>query len=580
MIFYDIEVFKHDWLIVCIDSDNWKTHVFTNDRDELNRFYEKNVDNVWVGYNNVRYDQYIFKAILLDMNIKRVNDWIISGNSGYKYSTMFNKITMHNYDTMTSYHSLKTLEGFMGEDIEETQVDFNLDRKLTKDELALTQKYCVHDVEQTIKVFFERIEEFESHLGLINMFKIPLKYISKSKAQLSAMILNACKPNKEREDEFDITIVDTLRLDKYKSVQNWFTTNKLDYKMKLTKEIAGVEHVFGFGGIHGAIPGYVSTGRHLMVDVGSYYPALMIEYQLLSRNVADAKQFREIRDKRIDYKKAGDKRQAPLKIVLNSTYGASKYKYSQLYDPLQANNVCINGQLLLLDLIEKIEPYCTLVQSNTDGLLVRVETESEEKRVRELCKEWENRTRMTLDYDVYNEVYQGDVNNYLMVREDGKIKSKGMYFKQRNNLDNNLAIVQEAIQEYLLNGTPVEDTINNCNELLKFQSICHMSGKYSYCMTGNWVGKGKHREFVGTKLDGKTFRVYATLANKGTLFKVKTGGNPEKFGGISENVEIDNANKLDENFLNKMLDKNWYIEYTKDTLRDKGLYEHPNLLRK
>ena len=74
MIFYDIEVFKHDWLIVCIDSDDWQTHMFTNDRDELNRFYEKNVDNVWVGYNNVRYDQYIFKAILLDMNIKRVND--------------------------------------------------------------------------------------------------------------------------------------------------------------------------------------------------------------------------------------------------------------------------------------------------------------------------------------------------------------------------------------------------------------------------------------------------------------------------------------------------------------------------
>jgi len=148
----------------------------------------------------------------------------------------------------------------------------------------------------------------------------------------------------------------------------------------------------------------------------------------------------------------------------------------------------------------------------------------------------------SVDYQILDRVNKyGDAFEYVYY-QDGKIKSKGMYFKQRNNLDNNLAIVQEAIQEYLLNGTPVEDTINNCNELLKFQSICHMGGKYSYCMTGNWVGKGKHREFVGTKLDDKTFRVYATLANKGTLFKVKTGGNPEKFGGISENVEIDNAN--------------------------------------
>ena len=54
--------------------------------------------------------------------------------------------------------------------------------------------------------------------------------------------------------------------------------------------------------------------------------------------------------------------QAPLKIILNSTYGAMKDKYNPMYDPRQANNVCVFGQLLLLDLIEHLEGHCDLIQ--------------------------------------------------------------------------------------------------------------------------------------------------------------------------------------------------------------------------
>ena len=36
-----------------------------------------------------------------------------------------------------------------------------------------------------------------------------------------------------------------------------------------------------------------------------------------------------------------------MKIVLNGTYGASKDKHNNLYDPLMANNVCVAGQLLI-----------------------------------------------------------------------------------------------------------------------------------------------------------------------------------------------------------------------------------------
>lgn len=363
MIFIDFEVFKYDWLCVAVDSKTNKTHNIVNNREEFKEFYEANSKDIWVGYNIRGYDQYIMKGLILDMDINQINDHIIAGNQGWRFSSAFMKVPLNIYDVQTTYHSLKTLEGYMGENIEETDVSFELQRPLTDEEIELTIKYCTHDVKQTIKVFFEKIEEFESHMGLINMFKIPLKYVSKTKAQLSAMILNSRKPSTDRNDETDITIVDTLKIEKYFNVLWWFTdTIQWNDGGNYNTEVAGIPHIFGIGGIHGAIEKYIDEGMFINVDVGSYYPALMIEYNLLSRNVGSPKLFKEIRDKRIEYKKQGDKRQAPLKIVLNSTYGASKAKFNQLYDPRQANNVCINGQLLLLDLIERLEGHCQIVQ--------------------------------------------------------------------------------------------------------------------------------------------------------------------------------------------------------------------------
>jgi DNA polymerase elongation subunit (family B) len=119
-----------------------------------------------------------------------------------------------------------------------------------------------------------------------------------------------------------------------------------------------VPHTFAWGGIHGAIPKYFGKGRFINMDVRSYYPSLMIEYDFLSRNVLSPEKFKQIYWDRIAFKASKDPRQLPYKIVLNGTYGAMKDKFNNLYDPKQANNVCINGQLLLLDLMERLEDYC------------------------------------------------------------------------------------------------------------------------------------------------------------------------------------------------------------------------------
>jgi DNA polymerase len=560
MIFFDFEVFSHDWLVVAIDMINKREEVIINNPERLNTYYHAHKNDIWVGYNVRRYDQYILKAILCGFNPKEINDFMIAqGKPGWQFSNLLNKIPLNAYDVMTSFHGLKQLEGFMGNSIQESSVPFNIDRKLTPEELDETVKYCRHDVEQTIEVFIQRKAEFESHMGLIKMFKLPLSYLGKTKAQLSAIILEARK--QDRNDEFEIQFPDTLNIKKYKEVLNWYKNpENRDYSKRLELDVAGVHHVFGWGGIHGAIDKYHGEGYFVNIDVASYYPALMIEYGYLSRNISQPTKYKEIRDRRLELKAQKDPRNEPLKIVLNGTYGAMKDKFNQLYDPRQANNVCVGGQLLLLDLIEKLEDHCQLIQSNTDGLLVKLHQEEDFDLIDDICYEWEKRTRMVLEFDSYRKVFQKDVNNYVIVDFNGGYKSKGGYVKKLDSLDYDLPIVNEAVIEYLLNTTPPEETVSQCNELRKFQKIVKVSSKYSHAL------------YNGEIQNEKCFRVFASTHDKdGTIYKVKTpDSNPEKFANTPEKCFIANVD-INNHKVPLRLDKKWYIDLAIKRLEDFGI---------
>lgn len=583
MLFYDFEVFKHDWLVVAIDVTNKKEHVIVNDVDKLQELYDDNKHDIWIGYNSRGYDQYILKALLCGFEAKKMNDFIIvKGKKGWEFSSLLNKIPLNNYDIMTSFHGLKQLEGFMGNSIKESGVPFDIDRPLTPEEIEETVKYCRHDVEQTIEVFIQRKEEFESHMSLIKAFKLPLSYISKTKAQLAAIILGATKRN--HTDEFEIEFPSTLKIHKYKEVLNWYK-NPLNrnYNKTLELDVAGVPHVFAWGGLHGAIPKYSGEGYFINIDVASYYPALMIEYDFISRNISNPAKYREIRDTRLKLKAEKNPMQAPYKIVLNSTYGAMKDKNNSLYDPRQANNVCVGGQLLLLDLIERLEGHCQLIQSNTDGLIVKLFKEDDYELIDDICYEWEQRTRMQLEFDSYKKIFQKDVNNYVIIDLDDGYKSKGAYVKKLDSLDYDLPIVNEAVMEYLLHKVKPKETINNCTELKAFQKIVKVSSKYMYALYNPTVRTEKIRDennrlktikvFEGGEIQKeKCFRVFASnLDSDGGLFKVKNlDKNPEKFANTPEVCFFinDDVNDME---IPKKLDRNWYIKLANKRLKDFGV---------
>ena len=577
-VFYDFEVFKWDWLVVLIDPLEKTKTIIANDRNGLKTYFDNNCMKIWTGYNSTHYDVPIMKGIILGMNAKEVSDAIIvQEKAPWQINRHFNDIKVLSFDCFDDKNSLKVLEAFMGNNIEETEVPFDIQRPLTKKEIYQTIHYCTYDVEQTIEVFRRRIDEWNSVTNLIETFELPLDRVEKTKQQLCAEIMNCEKT--EHDDEWDIVYVPTIKLDKYKYIQDWFiqASKNKDYSAKLETIVGGIPHQFGWGGVHGAPNKPIhKNGRLFHLDVTSFYPSLMIVYELLSRNSRTPEKYRQIYEYRIALKKAGKKKeQAPYKIVLNGFYGVSRQKGGLAYDPRNGNSICVNGQLLLVDLIEKLEvmgDHFQLIQSNTDGIIVWIDNEPKTERwLHHICDEWINRTKMGLGFDEWGGVdengkplypfgiVQKDVNNYVGIFKNGEIERKGIYVKELSELDNDLPIVNKALVNYITKSIPIEETINSSNDMIDFQKIFRVKGDF-VC--------GWHN---GHEMTEKTYRVYASTDYSDTYLGRcrESGGTPNKFGNCPEHCFIYNK-EVKGVPLSKKLDKKWYINLAKKRLEDFG----------
>lgn len=568
LLFYDFEVFKYDWLVVVMDMTAKKTHVIINSPEELEALYKANIKEIWAGFNSRHYDQYILKAILCGFDPKKVNDYIITkGNPGWKFSSLFRQFPLWNYDVMLNTDvGLKSFEGFMGNDIKETSVPFNIDRKLTPEEIAETVKYCKHDVEQTVQVFLKRTEEFNTMMYFIKHFGLSMDYISKTKAQLAAEILGGNRKGADFDDEFQFPILDCLHLNKYKHIAEWYANpENHDYSKKQDKQIvAGVEHTFAWGGGHGARAKYSADGVFIIIDVTAYYPSLQKKYHFGYRVMNHPENFEFIHDSNIAYKRKGDKKaRQPFKIMDNAISGQMKQKSSALYDPMSNNSICINGQLLLLDLVEHIEPYCELIQNNTDGIIVKLKDyEHDFDVLDDVVYEWEQRTGMKMDFDTYiGTIYQKDVNNYLLIdRKTGAIKAKGGYVMKLNDLSYDLPIINKALVDYMIHGIPVRRTIMECQDLLEFQLVSRISSKYTHILYGDKPIKEKCiRVFASNNLaDPGVKKVHAVRKTT-----AKLTNSPEHCFIFNDDVKgVPVPDKLD---------RQWYIDFANKRLSDFGV---------
>ena len=579
MLFYDFEVFKYDWLVCAIDPIKQEEFVIVNSKDDLQKLYNEYKKDVWCGYNSRNYDQWILKAILCGFNPKAMNDWIIvDKKKGHEFSSLLYRIKLNDYDVMPNIPvSLKALEGFLGKNIHETSVPFDIDRKLTQTEIAETIDYCRDDVMNLIDVFIQRKSEFDSQFALVKEFNLPLSSIGKTQAQLAAQILGAQRV--KLKDEWEIRMPECLQLGKYQYVADWFMNpENHNEDFKLETQIGGIDSVVGWGGLHGGIKKFVYECKDdeiiLDADIGQMYPNIMIHYDLQSRGVKNKKKLPEILETSMRLKREGKKKERePYKRICNIVYGAEGDRFNPMYDALHRKLVCIYGQVLMIDLIDKIEDIIKCLNHNTDGIFFVVK----KKDIPELKRrigEWEKRTHLVMEYDEFMKFVSKDVNNYVAVRPDGSYHAKGAYVKELNPLDYDLPIVNEAVKNYLLYNKPVEITIGQCNDFIEFQKIVKLSSKYS------WV---EHEQTAGNiRYDNKAYRVFASSdPNDGRLLKCKyvdtvdkltgevltTRIKPDKFGNTPEHCFIYNDSVIGVDIPAK-LDKTWYIDLAHKRIKD------------
>lgn len=270
---YDCEVYKHNWIVVFKDHDTKNYEVIHNDVSRLRAFVgENDFENpVYFGFNSKSYDQYIIKGIRYGFSpehLHDLNDWIIKGNLGFKYPDLegvyiapaFNNVDVR--DDMYKELSLKSIEGHLGMDIEETEVPFDLDRPLSEGELKRVVKYCKHDVDATEKIVDLRHGYLKNKVAIGKMAGIePEKALAMTNAKLTAKLLNATR--KEHNDERDYKYPDNLKkeyipqkvfdyfnqlYDKNLTDEQVFSGNKLNFN------IDDCRLTVAWGGVHGAIP--------------------------------------------------------------------------------------------------------------------------------------------------------------------------------------------------------------------------------------------------------------------------------------------------------------------------------------
>lgn len=582
LVTYDFEVFAFDWIVVFKDKETGTYTVIHNDNEAFMECI--NGDTAYIGFNSKAYDQYIAKAVaagLTPQEIKKVNDWCVSGNQGWQCPLLsgvyfsFNNVDIR--DDVQKGLSLKAIEGHLGMTIKESDVPFDIDRPLTKEELEETIYYCKHDVDATEKLIDIRKDYLKTKLNLGKRAGIdPVTAMSATNAKLTAMMLKAklVQRNDGRDyvypENMDISVIPPEILAFFDTIHDKSVADEILFKTSLETVIGGMPCKYAWGGVHGSLTGYYEEETDTRViqnrDVSSLYPSLIELYKYLSRNVPDPELFYAIRRDRIKAKHDGDKQTAKdLKLPLNTVSGAQENKYNDLYDPLPTRSLRISGQLFLTILTMRLLNACEtirLLNLNTDGLMYSVD-KTELPIVDKIAREWEAETKFELEVDHVRKVWIKDVNNLLMIKTDGEVKKVGGYLnygisvKGAWSINNTSIIVKKAIAEYFVNGTPVEETVNNSTDIFEFQIIAKAGAKYReayHLVDGEQVPVQKVN------------RVYATADERyGKLFKVKAeNDSTAKIEMLPEHCIIDNDNHL----TIADVDKTFYIEMAKKRVND------------
>jgi len=112
-----------------------------------------------------------------------------------------------------------------------------------------------------------------------------------------------------------------------------------------------------------------------------------------------------------------------------------------------------------------------LLAVNTDGLEFIIKKDQYEKALL-VAKDWEEYTNLILEEDEYSKMCIRDINNYIAIYTNGKVKYKGAYEIMKDyHKDNSQRVVNIAVARYFVNDIPIEDTIINHCQVTEYPDL-------------------------------------------------------------------------------------------------------------
>jgi hypothetical protein len=489
---------------------------------------------------------------------------------------------------------------------------YHPDAILTKQQAVNVRHYCVNDLDNTELLFRELEQQIKLREQLSSEYHQDLR--SLSDAQIAEHVLSAeCekingyyarRPKIDTGYSFNYIppsfikfktpmlqeILENLVASPFVISEKGRPTSELLKGLKI--QIAGSTYTMGVGGLHSnescsthyAKDGYLLIDR----DVASYYPNIIINNGYFPKHLGPAflTVYKTIVARRLDAKglsKSSDLSIAELnqiiadslKITINGSFGKLGSKYSNLYSPDLLIQVTLTGQLALLMLIEALELVSIhVISANTDGIVIKTH-ESKYHLLNEIVKNWEKVTGFDTEETQYKSMFSRDVNNYIAVKKyydkknkiwidefpegtkfDKLYKGKGVFGETTLRKQPTNEICAKAIAHFLIDGTPISETITLCKNMPDFVTVKSVKG-----------GAEKDGWFLG-----KAIRWYYARGITGTINYIINGNTVGNSNCAKPMMDMPSCFPND-------IDYETYINMAEDMLGDMGYYGQRKIKR-
>ena len=585
MIILDCETYKNYFLVSMLDTNTNKIidfELYDNHPIDSKKLAAIMRQNTTLGFNSLSYDLPVIVAALrgdTNSQIKQLSDDIINAPQ------LWPILKKHKINIPSSFDhidimplpigqaSLKIYGGRLhAPKMQELPIEPNA--LITPEQREVLRHYCHNDLQVTRILYDELRPQIALREQMSEQYGIDLR--SNSDAQIAESVI---KHELEAKD-IDCTRPTVKIGTKYKYTTPKHITFKsqlfndlvtmierVDFVVGANGQIAlpdellkkisydGAEYQLGIGGIHSceSSQAIIAKDDELLfdVDVASYYPYLIIDGQYYPKHLTPEflTVYESIVNRRIEAKRKKDTVTADsLKITVNGSFGKFGSKYSFLYSPDLLINTTLTGQLTLLMLIERITLAGGSVKSaNTDGIVILCKRDNVQA-IRDTVSLFELNTIFTMEYTEYRALYSINVNNYLAVKPDGKVKGKGQFAigGLAKNPTNTISV--KAAIAYLTQQTPVHDTILQCQDIRDFVTLRTVKG-----------GAVKDGQAIG-----KSIRWYHSTSTMTAIHYASNNNKVPKSDGAKPVMDYPDTLPTD-------IDYQFYIQEAKNIIKSTGV---------